>query len=353
MKNYVSNLSIQVVGEVIMFLFITADRIGIETGGGVVTKNELRALQELGEVKVLNPNPTADPFDCEKNIEEEDWSKYKLAHFYSGSYPELAEKLKKAGVKITYTAAAHDVKTSKEEWEKNRFAYDFPHLTNPDLLKKYLSCYQAADVVICPSTHSKQVMHNFNCKNVELVPHGCDPMEVKDHPATFTVGYLGQTGPDKGVIYLMEAWAKLDYKDAVLNIAGRTSTNVIGAAREFGKGNVNVLGFVKSINKFYNSCSVYVQPSVTEGFGIEVLEAINCHRPVIVSDGAGAADCVGECGIVFEKRNVKQLAAAINKLKNDHDLFVQMANNCHLQAQKYTWEKIRRQYQNVWKGLLA
>lgn len=336
-----------------MLLFITADRIGVETGGGVVTKNELVALRELGIVKVLNPNPTADPFDCEKNIEDEDWSKYKLAHFYSGTYPELADKLKKAGVKITYTAAAHDVETSKSEWERNKFVYDFPHLTNPDLKEKYLRCYRAADVVICPSTHSKQVMHNFGCNNVELIHHGCDHMEYKDHPKTFTVGYLGQTGPDKGVIYLMEAWAKLNYKDAILNVAGRTSTNVIGAAREYGRGNVNVLGFVKSTTTFFNSCSVYVQPSVTEGFGIEVLEAMNCHRPVIVSDGAGAADCVGNCGIIFEKRNVKQLAAAIHKLKTDHDLFVEMANNCEEQVRNFTWDVIRKQYQKVWKELLA
>lgn len=336
-----------------MYLFITADRIGVETGGGIVTKHELAALSELGEVKIINPNPTADPFDCEKNIEDEDWSKYKLAHFYSGSYPELANKLKKAGVKITYTAAAHDVKTSKEEWEKNGFSYDFPHLTNESLLEKYLSCYRAADVVICPSKHSKQVMHNFDCKNVELIHHGCDPMEIKPHPKTFTVGYLGQTGPDKGVIYLMKAWAELDYKEAVLNVAGRTSTHVIGAARQLGKGNVNIHGFVKSTNKFFNACSVYVQPSVTEGFGIEVLEAMNCHRPVIVSDGAGAADCVGNCGIVFEKRNIRQLAAAIHKLKTDHDLYGEMSQNCSKQVAKFTWKNIRKQYQKVWKGLLG
>lgn len=336
-----------------MFLFVTADRIGIETGGGLVTKHELLAMQEMGDVRILNPNPTADPFDCEKNIEDEDWTKYKLAHFYSGTYPELALKLKKAGVKITYTAAAHDIKTSQEEWERNRFKYDFPHLTNPELLQKYLISYKEADIVICPSVHSQKVMHEFGCANVRVIPHGCDPLSYKDHPNTFTVGYLGQTGPDKGVIYLLEAWAKLNYDDAILNIAGRTSFNVIGAVREYGKGDVNVLGFVKSVEKFYNSCSVYVQPSVTEGFGIEVLEAMNCHRPVIVSDGAGAADVVGNCGIIFEKRNVRQLASAIHKLKTSHDMLVEMSNNCEEQVKNYTWAKIRSQYKEIWKGLLG
>lgn len=336
-----------------MFLFVTADRIGIETGGGVVTKHELAAMQKLGEVKVINPNSTPNPFDCEKSIQDEDWSKYKLAHFYSGTFPSFAQKLKKAGVKITYTAAAHDVDESKKEFKLYGYEYNYPHLTDPVLLEKYLSSYKQANVVICPSTHSKNVMEKFGCKHVEVVPHGCQPMKPSAHPKTFTVGYLGQIGPDKGIIYLLEAWAKLNYSDAILNIAGANSTVLLDAVRYYRKSNVNLLGWVKSTEKFYNQISLYVQPSVTEGFGIEVLEAMSCNRPVIVSDGAGAADCVHDCGIVFKKRNVQELAEAIHLMKTDQEKFQNFAANCQANVKNYTWPEVKNHYVQIWKELLA
>ncbi len=337
-----------------MILFITADRIGAETGGGLVTKNEYQALQELGPVRVINPTAQADPFLTEKSIEKEDWKAYKLAHFYSGTFPNLVRTLKAAGVKISYTAAAHDLKESKKEFKSLGLNFDYPHLNNPVLWKEYLSSYKNADVVISPSNHSKKVMEDFGCTNVKVVPHGCDPLRSKDHPKRFTVGYLGQTGPDKGLVYLLQAWAKLNYPEAILNIAGKTSTDLIYAVRHFGKGNVNLMGWVNSIEKFYNSCSVYVQPSITEGFGIEILEAMCCERPVIVSDGAGAADVVETCcGKVFAKRNVDELASHIDWYKKNPGQLKTHGRNAYNISKNYSWEKVRAMYQKIWKELLA
>jgi glycosyltransferase involved in cell wall biosynthesis len=337
-----------------MILFITADRIGSETGGGLVTKNEYEALAELGPVKVVNPNAQANPFDTEKNIDKDQWHNYKLAHFYSGTFPNLVRNLKTAGVKISYTAAAHDLKESKKEFKNSGLNFDFPHLTDPKLWAEYLSSYKNADVIITPSTHSKNVMKEFGCQNVTVVPHGCDIMRPTPHPKRFSVGYLGQTGPDKGLVYLLEAWAKLDYDDAILNIAGKTSTQLLYAARYYNKGNINLMGWVKSVEKFYNSCSVYVQPSVTEGFGIEILEAMNCERPVIVSDGAGAADVVESCcGKIFEKRNVDKLAEYIDWYKNNPGQLKTHGRNAMNIAKNYTWDKVKTMYQKVWKEMLS
>jgi len=333
-----------------MLGFFTADRIGTNTGGGIVTKNELEALASLGETSLWNPEPKNDPFDTERSILHNQLPNLKLAHFYSGTFPDTVKYLKSKGTKISYTAAAHDIDLSRAEFEKLKIPYDLPHITNPELWKKYLQCYLMADVVICPSTHSKQVMENFGCKNVKVVPHGCHLMQTKPYPKTFTIGYLGQTGPDKGLIYLIEAWSKLNYKDAVFSIAGSQSMSLLPWIRHFKNGNYNIMGYVKNIEDFYNSISVYVQPSVTEGFGIEVLEALAAGRPVVASDGAGAADCVGPCGLVIPKKNVEALMQAIDTFKNNNN---DNRNACQLQAGKYTWDKVKDQYLQVWKELLA
>lgn len=334
-----------------MFAYITADRIGVQTGGGVVTKNEHEALEKLGKTIVVNPKPTIDPFETEKEINFSNLNDIKLAHFYSGAFPDTVEYLKKNGCKVSYTAAAHDPKLSQEEFESLGLKYDFPHITDPEKFKKYLQCYRMADLVICPSTHSKTIMENYGCKNVVVIPHGCHIMKAKPYPQTFTLGYLGQIGPDKGLKYLFAAWSILDYKDAVLNLAGYNSIDLIHMARYFGKGNINILGFVKNIEDFYNSLSAYVQPSVTEGFGIEVLEALSAGRPVICSDGAGAADCVGNCGLVVKKQDPVQLAEAIDSIKRQkNDKIIALSQN---QAEKYTWDKIQENYIKVWKAMLS
>ena len=337
-----------------MLLYVTADRIGVETGGGHVTKHELEALAQVGPVTVVNPPPQQDPFATENAIPEIDLTGVKLAHFYSGTFPKFAQKLKDAGVKITYTAAAPDVKLSKEEFTMYGMNYELPHLTDPELFAKYLHSYKISDKIICPSYHSKSVMEGFGCTNqIDVVPHGCDSMRPSKYPTTFTVGYLGQIGPDKGLIYLLRAWEELGYKDAVLQLAGSQSVGMIQYVRRMKKGHVNILGYVKSIEKFYNSCNVYVQPSVTEGFGIEILEALNCHRPVIASDGAGGADCINDCGIIVKKRDVRQLMGAIDHLKKNKENFDFMAKNCAENVKRYTWDKVKDMYVKIWKELLA
>ena len=333
-----------------MLGYFTADRIGVNTGGGIVTKNELQALASIDETTLYNPEAKADPFEIERQILHNQIPELKLAHFYSGTFPDTVKYLKSKGTKIAYTAAAHDIDLSRAEFEKLGLKYDLPHITNPELWQKYLQSYLLADVVICPSNHSKQVMENFGCKNVVVVPHGCDIMPAKPYPKTFTLGYLGQTGPDKGLIYLIEAWSKLNYKDAVLNIAGSQSTSLIPMIRHFKNGNYNIMGYVKNLEDFYNGISTYVQPSVTEGFGIEVLESLAAGRLVIASDGAGAADCVGECGFVVPKKDVGNLMEKINIMKTS---LQDSRNTCQNQALKYTWNKIREQYINVWRQLIS
>lgn len=333
-----------------MYGYFTADRIATNTGGGIVTKHELEALAIMGETMLWNPEAKADPFDTERSIIHNQLPELQLAHFYSGTFPDTVRYLKSKGTKISYTAAAHDIDLSKAEFEKLGIPYDLPHITNPDLWQKYLQCYLMADVVICPSVHSKQVMEKFGCKNVVVVPHGCHMMKAKPYPKTFTIGYLGQTGPDKGLIYLIEAWSKLNYKDAVFNIAGSQSISLLPLIRHFKHGNYNIMGFVKNIEEFYNSITTYVQPSVTEGFGIEILEALATGRPVIASNGAGAADCVGECGFVIEKKNVQALMDSIDSIKKQS---LDVRQICQKQALNYTWDKVKQSYINVWKNLLT
>jgi glycosyltransferase involved in cell wall biosynthesis len=347
-------------------LFITADEVGIQTGGGTVTNNEYLALETLGGVDLLQradllPSkkglPDHDPFAFDAiALEKASHLGPQLTHFYAGTFSATINDLKSRGIKVSYTAAAHDRKTSIEEFGNLGYNYPWEHLTKEDLWQQYLAGYKAADLLICPSTLSANVMKSYGCTNeIVVIPHGVHvPDETEKLPTKFTVGYLGQVGPDKGTIYLIRAWKKLNYSDAKLVFAGRSSIDLLPSIRSDGGGQIQLKGFVQSISELYNMSSIYVQPSVCEGFGIEVLEAMAYGRPVIVADGAGAADVVtdGVDGFVVPKRNPSAIAEKIDWFYKNQQKIPLMGVMARKKACQYEWADIRRKYVEQWSKLL-
>lgn len=347
-----------------MNLYLTADAIGTATGGGVVTYHESEALKEMGETRIVSrAELEKTDYGVRDNVSKWDVLAYhffgdrvKLAHIYSGTFSACVVKLKKSGAKVAYTAAAHDIEQSKAEHELLGLAYDYPHLTDKESFKWYCKGYIEADVVVCPSEHSREVMTRYGAKNVVIIPHGCTvPEEVCPLPDKFTVGYLGAIGPDKGLPYLLQAWKRLNYKDASLVVAGSHSDSsyVRSLIERYGGGNIHLKGWVNCVDDFYNNISVYVQPSVSEGFGIEVLEAMAHARYVICSEGAGAVDVVRGAGTggTFPVRDIETLMARIESARSQ-DL-KSLGEQGREHAKKYTWDAVRAKYKELWKGLMG
>lgn len=345
------------------FIYCTADRIGTPTGGGSVTHNELLAMQMLGgSVSVFDQavlGQSDNPFDMDSNLyirlmENDQYKQVKLAHFYSGTFSKTIQLLKRGHTRITYTAAAHSIEESRKAHTELSLTYNYPHLTDPDLWEQYVTGYKSADVLICPSTHSAKVMADFGCTApIRIIPHGTSPVKVKPMPKTFRLGYLGAIGADKGLIYLLQAWKMADLKDASLVLAGPHITSLFHVARIAGGRNIEFKGYVDSPSDLYNYCTVYCQPSVTEGFGIEVIEALAHGRPVIVSSGAGAADVVTpENGLVVRPKHVGDLVEAIIAFAKMPDLEARSVKVVHTAAHYY-WPVIYPQYVMLWKKELS
>lgn len=280
------------------YLYVTADAIGTPTGGGRVTQHESRALASMGETQVWQFSEASRPWGADLAARDRlaAFPQYapRHAHFYSGTFTQTIELLKTRGTKISYTAAAHDIQVSRSEHDLLGMPFDYPHLIDPDQWKMYQRGYQLADVVVCPSRYSAQIMRGYGCDRVAIIPHGCDlPDRVAKIPSRFVVGYLGQPGPDKGLVYLLRAWDawSRDHVDALLIVAGRGTMDLLPWIREHClHGAYSVRGEVEDPREIYDALCVYVQPSATEGFGCEVVEARAHGRPVICSDGAGARD---------------------------------------------------------------
>lgn len=375
-------------------LYLTADNIGTQTGGGAVTFHESKSLKELGSCEVWDrkglegkpPMPKDEPWRWDAAALCRLWEldpdlSIGLVHGYAGTFSDSIRHLKlRKGIKVCWTVAAHDLEESIKEHEKVYGSYPFHHMSDPVQFARYKQGYLDADVVVCPSQYSADIMRRYGrTGRIEVIPHGCDlPEKVAPLPERFTVGMLGQYGPDKGAIYLLEAWKKLAYKDAILLLAGRDTAKpeVQAWCRQHGGGNIWFAGWMNDVSDFYNAISVLAVPSVSEAFNIEVLEAMVYGRPVICSRGAGAFELTEVPGI--EPRDVEGLAKRIHEMYEVHtgakkyipcrkdgsqqidedfpngliDL-VAIGNYNRTLAEKYTWDKIRLRYQSLWRELLA
>jgi len=259
-------------------LYCTGDTIGIETGGGIVTRNELEALRSMSEVDLVLSQDIISPFRFRQPdspflfdyfaLEQIKDKHFDLAHFYNWTFSHTVRYLKEKGTRVTYTIAAHDRKITVEEFARLGLEYPFHHIKDNDLWQIFSEGYRLADVVIAPSKKSAEFLKSEGCQKVVVIPHGVNlPKQVEPIPERFDVGYLGAVGPDKGLIYLIQAWAMLNYPDSNLILAGGgTETLEPFIRRVANQGQFKMLGRVPNVSDVYNACSVYVQPSVVEGF---------------------------------------------------------------------------------------
>lgn len=352
-------------------LYLTADTIGTETGGGQVTRHEFMALSEfVDQVAAVHPDPhpqgADDPFYLDRSVlaklrvrESEIRSGPTLVHVYAGCFTESLAYLRSLGCRVTYTVAAHSVPASRRAHEEQGSPFPFRHLTDPELFRKYIGGYvDHTDVVICPSEYSCRTVREQGVTGaVVIIPHGYAPSAIPRRtspPAEFTVGYLGAYGPDKGVPVLIRAWAeyKRSGRPGRLLLGGRDSTHPAVAewCHRHGAPSVYGLGWLDDPAELYDACHYYVQPSLTEGFGIEVLEAMGRGVIPIVSTGAGAADVSPRQwhvtpGDSHELARILQLS---------HDLLdsprqIDRAGMAAGTERDYNWPAIRARYISLWK----
>jgi glycosyltransferase involved in cell wall biosynthesis len=183
--------------------------------------------------------------------------------------------------------------------------------------REFLAC----DKIVVLSQVAKRSFQGLSCYDkVEVILPGVDqtffaPEDPVSRPATFRVCYVGRLELAKGLGYLLQTWKRLKLKDAELVLAGDCRREITALLAEYGSQNVRVLGIQsgKRVADLYRESSVLVLPSVHEGFGMVILEAMASGLPVIATNRTGAEDCLtnGSDGWIVPARSVDALSEAI------------------------------------------
>lgn len=103
---------------------------------------------------------------------------------------------------------------------------------------------------------------------------------------------------------------------------------------------------------FYNLATVYIQPSLYEGFGLPLLEALTCGTPVISSNRSSLPEVGGEAGVYFDPENLNQFRKIVLEILQNKPLQNKLSKLAIKQAEKFSWKKVAEQTVNVYQKVL-
>jgi glycosyltransferase involved in cell wall biosynthesis len=156
--------------------------------------------------------------------------------------------------------------------------------------------YELADFILAPSEYSRRSYPEHLRKKVVLAPlYGCSAV-VSRAPrlggSGFVVGVIGGGPLRKGFLYLLQAWKELALPHAKLKI--RTSNEIFAypvlKRLLVDQPTISIMDYVHDINGFYASCDAFILPSVDDGFGLSLIEAMAMGVPSIATRNCGASE---------------------------------------------------------------
>lgn len=189
-----------------------------------------------------------------------------------------------------------------------------------------------ADIVVCPSTATLEdcAAQGFDRARLRRIPYGVTPVEVSDAqieairrrfdlPERFVL-WAGTIEPRKNLPTLLTAFAAVEESAVGLVLVGPKGWNEdIERMLHRLAPRVRTLGFVdtESLSALYAAAEVFCFPSLEEGFGLPVLEAMARRTAVITSAGTATAEILGPAGILVDPRDDSALRDALDSVLGD------------------------------------
>ncbi|HHX42367.1 MAG TPA: glycosyltransferase family 4 protein [Chloroflexi bacterium] len=171
--------------------------------------------------------------------------------------------------------------------------------------------------------------------------------------------YLGANKPHKNLVRLIEAWAMLPGEvraGAELVVAGHEDERyqqVYEAVTRLGLCDVRMLGAVRDedLAPLYSGATGFIFPSLYEGFGLPVLEAMACGAPVACSFTSSLPEIVANAALTFDPHNEADIAAAMRTLLEDAELRRELSDAGRQRAARFTWRRAAEETLAVYRSI--
>ena len=176
--------------------------------------------------------------------------------------------------------------------------------------------------------------------------------------------YLGTLQPRKNISRLIEGFhialqmLSPAYQTIKLVIAGQKGwlyDEIFNQVQHFGLGErVIFSGYVAAEDKasLLSGALVYVFPSLYEGFGLPVLEAMACNTPVLTSNTSSLPEVAGEAALLVDPLDTQAIASGLARLVTDAALRQKLVEKGHRQLEQFSWDKAAQQIVEIVEQIL-
>ena len=157
--------------------------------------------------------------------------------------------------------------------------------------------------------------------------------------------FVGTMEPRKNLVRLGRAYKMLPEdlrRQHPLVIVGATGWDADPIRRELSSiPGVHLVGPVRRslLPAIYHSASMFVLPSLYEGFGLPLLEAMAARLPIVTSNTGAAPEIVGAAGLCVDPMSISELAAAMERVLGDQDTATTLGAAGREKVRSFSWDK--------------
>jgi len=238
-------------------------------------------------------------------------------------------------------------------------------------IKTHYSCRNANRIIAVSSQTKSDIIefYKISPEKIDVVYQGCDPQFYIESPQSLKEGILKKYGLSAG--YLLSV-GTVEKRKNLLSIVkaiheGRIDRPlvVIGRQTSYAKvvkdyialykiKNVRFLENVpgEDLPPLYQMASIFIYPSLFEGFGIPILEALFSKVPVITTSGGCFSEAGGDHSIYISPENIEQIADSIKKVLENNDLRLKMIIKGYDHVLKFNDRAIAHNIINVYKTVM-
>jgi len=275
---------------------------------------------------------------------------------WSGGSLEAIIKAKQLGkIFILERGATHYNDQNKLlQDERNKYG-DGSWVPRYHLWQRELLEYELTDYISVPSSFAREsfIKKGFNEDRILVHSLGVDLEEFKQVPKrdkTFRVIYAGRASFRKGFHYLMKAFYELNLPETELHHLGIVDDDMKDYIGKYTTNKVRFFGHINQneLYKYYSQGSVFVFPSLEDGFGLVLTQAMVCGLPIIATTNTGGVDLVTEDfeeGFIIPIRNVDALKEKITYLYNNQEECIKMGKKAKARVENgCSWDDYGDQY---------
>jgi glycosyltransferase involved in cell wall biosynthesis len=228
------------------------------------------------------------------------------------------------------------------EWELVLSEEDFQRLVQEPIMARHL-------IAASSFTRSTLVENGVPHGSIAVIPYGVDSDKFRPDPnrlqssGKLRLLFVGRINQRKGIRDLVEAMRLVDSKSVELTICGRVVDD-LSIFRSHGD-RIRILPNVsnEALIAAYQAADLFVFPSVAEGFGQVLLEALACGLPILSTARTAAPDLIesGRQGFIVEPGNPEELAERIEWSLAKRSQLHEMRQEARSAAEQFTWQKFR------------